>query len=137
MMQLYFLSITLNILAGTALCADYFATRLRWFAPLGPLAGGKRFSTVVGALAAVAGFLKLLVRSAPNDVPVVGDLLPALAGLAMGASLLVQVLREKSDLPGEAISKVEKAALAYRVPLGLAGLAVAVLHFLLPGALFL
>jgi TctA family transporter len=85
----------------------------------------------------VAGFLKLLVRSAPNDVPVVGDLLPALAGLAMGASLLVQVLREKSDLPGEAISKVEKAALAYRVPLGLAGLAVAVLHFLLPGALFL
>jgi hypothetical protein len=49
----------------------------------------------------------------------------------------VQVLREKADLPAEAISGVEKAALAYRVPLGLAGLAVALLHFLLPGALFL
>jgi TctA family transporter len=137
MMQLYFLSITTNLLAGTALCAEYFARRLRWFAPLGQLAGGRGFRVVVGALAAAVGFLKLLVRSAPNDVPVVGDLLPALAGLAMGASLLVQVLREKADLPAEAISGVEKAALAYRVPLGLAGLAVALLHFLLPGALFL
>ena len=137
MMQLYFLSIAINLVAGTTLCAEYFASRLRWFAPLGQLTGGRGFRAVVGALAAAVGFLKLLVRSTPNDVPVVGDLLPALAGLAMGASLLVQVLREKSDLPAEAISKVEKAALAYRVPLGLAGLAVAFLHFLLPGALFL
>jgi hypothetical protein len=137
MMQLYFLSIAANLLAGTALCSEYFAARLRWFAPLGQLIGGRGFRAVVGGLAAVVGFLKLLVRSTPSDVPVVGDLLPALAGLAMGASLLVQVLREKSDLPAEAVSRVEKAALAYRVPLGLAGMAVALLHFLLPGALFL
>jgi TctA family transporter len=137
MMQLYFLSIAANLLAGIALCSEYFAARLRWFAPLGQLVGGRGFRAVVGGLAAVVGFLKLLVRSTPSDVPVVGDLLPALAGLAMGASLLVQVLREKSDLPAEAVSRVEKAALAYRVPLGLAGMAVALLHFLLPGALFL
>jgi hypothetical protein len=137
MMQLYFLSISLNILGGTALSADYFAGRFRSFAPLGQLAAGRGFRTVVGVLAAVVGFLKLLVRSAPTDVPVIGDLLPALAGLAMGATLLVQVLREKADVPAEAITRIEKAALAYRVPLGIAGLAVAVLHFLLPGALFL
>jgi TctA family transporter len=137
MMQFYFLSILVNILAGTALCAEYFAGRFRWFAPLGQLAGGRGFRAVVGVVAAAVGFLKLLILSAPHDVPVVGDLLPALAGLAMGASLLVQVLREKADLPKEAISRMEKVALAYRVPLGLAGLAVAVLHFLLPGALFL
>jgi hypothetical protein len=137
MMQLYFLSILVNILAGTALCAEYFTGRFRWFAPLGQIAGGRPVRAVVGVLAAVVGFLKLLVLSAPHDLPVVGDLLPALAGLAMGASLLVQVLREKADLPGEAISRMEKVALAYRVPLGLAGLAVALLHFLLPGALFL
>jgi len=137
MMQLYFLSIAVNLLAGTALCAEYFAKRLRWFAPLGQLAGGRGFRAVVGGLAAAVGFLKLLVRSTPNDVPVVGDLLPALAGLAMGASLLVQVLREKADLPAEAISGVEKAALDYRVPLGLEEQKEALLHYLQPGALFL
>jgi hypothetical protein len=137
MMQLYFLSILMNILAGTALCAEYFAGRFRSFAPLGQLAGTRGFRTVVGALAALVGFLKLLVLSVPHDVPVIGDLLPALAGMAMGASLLVHVLRERADLPNEAITRMEKLALAYRVPLGLAGMAVAVLHFLLPGALLL
>ena len=137
MMQLYFLSILLNILAGTALCAESLAGRFRAFARLGPLVAGRGFRTVVGVLAAGVGFLKLLVLSAPQDVPVVGDLLPALAGLAMGATLIVQVLREKADVPKEAITRVEQIVLAYRVPLGLAGLAVAALHFLLPGALFL
>jgi TctA family transporter len=137
MMQLYFLSIISNILAGTALCAEYFAGRLRSLAPLAQLTGARGFRTVVGVLAALVGLLKLLVRSTPQDVPVIGDLLPALAGLAMGAGLLVQVLREKADVPSEAITRFEKAALAYRIPLGLAGLAAAALHFLLPGALFL
>ena len=67
-------------------------------------------------LAAAVGFLKLLIRSSAADVPVVGDLIPALVGMAMGASLVLHVVREKADLPP--LGRLEKAALAYRVPLG-------------------
>jgi hypothetical protein len=135
MLQFYFLSILANILAGLALTAEYLAGRFPGFAPFRDLLARRPYRAALGALAAAVGFLKLLLRSTAADVPVVGDLIPALVGMAMGASLVLHVVREKADLP--AVSRLEKAALAYRVPLGIVGIVAGVLHFLLPGALFL
>jgi len=135
MLQFYFLSIAANVLAGVALLAEYLGGRFPAFAPFRDLLSRRAYRATLGVLAAVVGFLKLLIRSSAADVPVLGDLIPALAGLAMGASLLLHVVREKADLPD--IGRLERAALAYRVPLGAAGVVVGVLHFLLPGALFL
>ncbi len=135
MLQFYFLSIMANLLAGFSLTAEYLAGRFPAFAPFRDLLSRRGWRASLGALAAVVGFLKLLIRSVPSDVPVVGDLVPALLGLAMGISLLLQVVRERSgqEPPG----RLERVALAYRVPLGFAGIAAAILHFLLPAALFL
>ena len=91
------------------------------------------------------GFLKLLLSPTPGDVRVVGDLVPALVGVALGASLLLHVAREKAGLPAapatakplSGLGWVEKALLTYRMPLGALGVVTAVLHFLVPGALFL
>jgi hypothetical protein len=135
MLQFYFLSILANLLAGTALTAEYLAGRFPAFAPFRDLLSRRGWRACLGVLAAVVGFLKLLIRSSPADVPVVGDLIPALAGMAMGASLLLHVVREKSDVTP--VGRLERVALAYRVPLGFIGIAAAVLHFLLPAALFL
>jgi hypothetical protein len=135
MLQFYFLSITANILAGVALTADYLGGRFPAFAPFRDLLARRAYRAALGVLAAAVGFLKLLIRSSAADVPVVGDLIPALAGMTLGAALVVHVLREKTDLPPP--GRLEKAALTYRVPLGVAGIVAAVLHFLLPGALFL
>ncbi len=135
MLQFYFLSILANLLAGLALTAEYLAGRFPGFAPFRDLLSRRGWRASIGVLAAVVGFLKLLIRSSAADVPVVGDLVPALAGMAMGASLLLHVARERSDL--SPLGRLERAALAYRVPLGFAGIAAAVLHFLLPAALFL
>jgi hypothetical protein len=135
MLQFYFLSILSNGLAGVALTAEYLAGRFPSFGPFRDLLSRRGYRTAIGVLAAAVGFLKLLIRSTASDVPVVGDLIPALAGMAMGASLLLHVVRERSEVspPGW----LERAALAYRVPLGFAGIAAAILHFLLPAALFL
>jgi hypothetical protein len=135
MLQFYFLSILSNMLAGVALTADYLAGRFPSIAPFRDLLSRRGCRACVGVLAAVVGFLKLLIRSSATDVPVAGDLIPAVAGMAMGASLLLHAAREGSDR--SPLGRLERAALSYRVPLGFVGIAAAILHFLLPAALFL
>jgi len=134
MLQIYFLSIAANVLAGLASSSEYLAGRFHGFAPLHDLFQGRPYRAVLGVIAAVVGLLKLLI---PFGVPVVGDLIPALAGMALGVSLVLQVVHEKADLPPESLGGLQKAALTYRLPLGIAGLAAGALHFLLPQALFL
>lgn len=137
MLQLYFLSVLANALAGLTLTAEYLGERFSGFAPFRELLGRGTVRAAVGVVAFGVGFLKLLVRSTPTDVPVVGDILPALAGLAMGAAVLLNTLQEKGAVSGGRLSSLEQAVMSYRVPLGIAGLAVSFLHFLLPAALFL
>jgi hypothetical protein len=90
--------------------------------------------TTIGIAAFVVGFLKLLL---PVQTVVVGDLLPALAGLAMGAGLILGILRERANVSAETVDNLEKTVMTYRVPLGISGLVISALHFLLPRALFL
>jgi len=134
MLQIYFLSVAANILAGLASSSEFLAGRFHGFAPLHDLLEKRPCRAALGATAAVVGLLKLLI---PFDVPVAGDLIPALVGMALGVSLVLQVVREKADLPFESLGRLQKAALAYRLPLGIAGIVAGVLHFLLPRALLL
>jgi hypothetical protein len=131
MLQFYFLSIFTNMLAGLTLTSEYFAERIKGFLPFKDLFANRNVKTTIGIAAFVVGFLKLLIRSNPTDVPVVGDLLPALAGLAMGAGLIL------GTVSAETVDNLEKTVMTYRVPLGIAGLVISALHFLVPGALFL
>jgi hypothetical protein len=137
MLQFYFLSIFTNMLAGLTLTSEYFAEKFKAFLPFKDLFANKNVKTTIGIAAFVVGFLKLLIRSNPTDVPVVGDLLPALAGLAMGAGLILGILKERGTVSAETVDNLEKTVMTYRVPLGIAGLVISALHFLVPGALFL
>jgi hypothetical protein len=134
MIQFYFLSILANILAGLTLLSDYFAERFKVFLPFKDLFAKKNVKTAIGIAAFVIGFVKILL---PVQTVVVGDLLPALAGLAMGAGLILGLLRERTKVSAETVDNLEKTVMTYRVPLGIAGLVVSALHFLLPRALFL
>ena len=91
----------------------------------------------MGAVAGVVGILKLIVRSPGETVPVAGDLLPALAGIALGGLLLADTLRTPrngalDDAEPVAVDKVTNAVMPYRTPLGIGGIVVALIHFLLP-----
>ena len=137
MLQFYFLSVLTNLLAGVALTSEFLSKKFSAFTPFQDLFGKKGVKGSIGGLALVIGFLKLLIRSQPSDVPVAGDLLPALVGMGMGAALLFDMIKDRSETPLESVKSLEKVVLAYRVPLGIAGLVIGFLHFLLPGALFL
>jgi len=134
MMQFYFLSVFVNLLAALVLSGEYLGSKMKNLEPLMTALNARGARLGVGIAAFLVGFLKLLI---PQDVPVVGDLLPALGGMAMGAALFFEYMKERGEKTVEEMSSLEKLAVSYKVPLGLAGGIISVLHFLLPRFLFL
>ncbi len=126
------LSILSLLGAGLILSSDYLVERMEWLSGLKDLAQQRNIRIGVGIAAGVVGILKLIVRSPGETVPVAGDLLPALAGIALGGLLLVDTLRVPRDDEPVAVDKVTKAVMPYRTPIGIGGIVVAVVHFLLP-----
>lgn len=132
MAQLYMLSILSLLFAGVILSSDYLVERISWLSGLPDIANHRNIRLGVGGVTAAVGFLKLIVRSPGETVPVAGDLLPALAGLALGGLLLADTLRVPREEDPQAVDRVTNAVMPYRTPLGIGGMVVAVIHFLLP-----
>jgi hypothetical protein len=136
MLQFYFLSILTNAGAGALLSADYFGRRVPRLAWLSEHPGSRRLKLACGASALIVGACTIF-WPAGNGVPVVGDLVPSIAGLAMGVALLFEVFRQDALLPSEPAPAPAHAGLDWRSMIGIAGLAVAILHFFLPERPFL
>jgi len=134
MAQSYFLSIVANVVAGLTLAGDYLGARFPFLASFKNLRANRPATISIGIAAVVVGIIKLFVLSPGESIPVVGDLLPALTGIAVGGILLVEAFRDKVESRSESIKKISSAVLTYRVPVGIAAVVVAVLHFLFPGA---
>jgi hypothetical protein len=136
MIQFYFLSILLNALSGYALIqyADDDA--------IDPETGfrlslqNETCRLVLGAATILTGLLKIL-SSLRGDVPVVGDLVPALAGFLTGFILVFEYYRSRSTLEPEHTEKIEQVLLRNKKWIGYFALTAAVLHFFLPTVLFL
>jgi hypothetical protein len=95
------------------------------------------FRLVFGILSALVGIVKLL-SPAMDGMPFLGDFLPATGGIAAGFVLIFGAYRERAAAVSEGtLDRVGDAFLKYRKGVGLILLALAVLHFLFPQALFL
>jgi hypothetical protein len=143
MSQFYLLSIVSIFLSGFVLSGDYLGAKVPALGTFRAWLENRGAALALGRLTAVIGFLKFFVR-APNDtVPVAGDLLPAIAGLAVGATLFFEALLRKPSTPAGAaqqerpVDRYAKAVLTYRIPLGIVCVAIALLHFLFPQAVIL
>jgi hypothetical protein len=136
--QLYFLSILCNGLAGIILFTGKDGAQAE---------GGARFSLqnptvhlVLGILCAVTGILKLL---SPMKTALLGDLVPAAAGVTAGLLLIFGIYRhdvsENAEVtePVGKLDRLGESLMKFRKTVGLGLLAVALLHFLFPYALFL
>jgi hypothetical protein len=136
MIQFYFLSILLNGLTGYILSfagdepENSIETSLRFSLK------NDTFRLILGILAAVTGLLKLL-SPVQGDVPVIGDLIPAVLGLGAGFILILGYYRERSSVESEKIARLGESLSRYKKWLGIVFLASAALHFLFPQALFL
>jgi len=136
MVQLYFLSILCNALSGYVLFAgnDNETTE-----KTSGFANNPTFNLALGILSAVTGVLKLLSPTV-DKIPIIGDLVPAITGIAAGLILIFGIYRQNVSLASASTNSLDSLAgtlLSFRKPLGLGLFTVALLHFLFPQALFL
>ena len=142
MIQFYLVSVILNIVGGYSLCPDASATRGSSFDGVRAFLRERTTRVVVGILAAVTGAFKLL-NAVRGDIPVVGDFLPAAAGMAVGVTLLIEVyggrpsLKPSSEPAARADGRVVRFLMRNKGAVGIAGIIAGVVHFLFPMVMFL
>ena len=137
MSQFYLLSIVSLVLTGFVLSGDYLGARVPALATFRAWLENRGAALTLGLATAAIGFLKLFIRAPGDTVAVAGDLLPAVVGLAVGAVLFFEALLRKPSTPERPVERYAKAVLSYRIPLGIVGMAAALLHFLFPRAVIL
>jgi len=135
MLQFYLLSVVMNALAGYILITGDEGGVLEFKS--GFSLKDEVFRLVVGILSVLIGLLKLLSVT-EGDVPVVGDLFPALTGFLSGFILIFEYYRSHTTLEvPERAEKFDRLLVANKKIIGIAAIIAAVLHFLFPKVLLL
>ncbi|MGA2764187.1 MAG: hypothetical protein ABSG17_12545 [Spirochaetia bacterium] len=132
MLQFYLLSVFANLMASLTLAGDYLGEKLPFLGCFKEVRTKRSARMTIGIAALVVGIIKLFVLAPGEHVIIVGDFLPAAAGIIIGAILLAEINPAKVEQAGEPIRKISRTALTYRVPVSIAGIVVALLHFLFP-----
>ena len=144
MAQFYFLSVLLNIIIGLVLVYGTDLTKQASgsktkavstkknsvFSGIACLES-KTFRLVLGVLAVLVGIMVIL-SPFRNDVPVIGDLLPAIAGFASGASLLLEYYLSSATEETNIPEKVKTILIDGRKYIGVGCLVAGLLHFIFP-----
>lgn len=137
MYQIYLLSVLTNVLAGLTLANGEFGEKLKLNTVFNvDLFSRTGFRLGLGIVTFIVGFLKLLSVS-PGDVAVVGDLVPALAGLLMGFTLAFQYYQQRTEVRSNTVETLDRVFGRHAARLGIVGVAAALVHFLLHRVLFL
>ena len=137
MIQLYFLSILCNGVAGYLL----FSMNEGEDRPQIPITN-PTFHLVLDILCGVTGILKLLSpipygSNAVRGVLIFGDLIPAAAGIVAGLIFIFGIYRkERAENTGE-LDRIGTNLLVFKKPLGMALMAAAIVHFIFGEILFL
>ncbi|MCR5401584.1 MAG: hypothetical protein K6E78_08325 [Treponema sp.] len=159
MLQFYFLSVLLNILVGLVLffndkekslsddltvleddekSDNTSATKISLFKKFfgkGSYTDDEMFYLVLGCLSIFTAIIKLL--SAVSGIAFLGDFIPALAGFVGGASVLIMYFQLRSTVSLEMNSTLEFILVESRKFVGIFCLAAGIIHFIVPGVLFL
>lgn len=137
MLQFYFLSVLLNALTGILLVfAGKDVLSGQDTASMPSIAYDETVRLVLGILTAVTGFFKLLTVIR-GDIPVIGDLIPALAGLAAGTVLLYEFYRSRTHIEEDSLPSILLFIVHSDKYIGIAAIISSVLHFFFPYVLFL
>ena len=131
MLQFYFLSVSLNLLAGYMLFFwdETAASERKSDLPL----HNETFILIVGSLSILTGLVKLF-SPVGGRLPIIGDLIPSVIGLVCGFILLFGYYQRRTSLDEtENTKKIEGLLAGNKKVIGAAAFVAAVLHFLFPG----
>jgi len=135
MLQFYFLSVLLNALAGYILFTGDEKGLLEFKGNFSLKDETVKF--VIGILSVVTGLLKLL-SPIEGDIPIIGDLIPGIAGFLCGFALIFEYYKGRSTFDdSERTEKIDRILVGNRKIIGIAGIVAAILHFIFPKVLLL
>jgi len=126
MIQLYFLSIVCNGLAGYFIFSENKNNIDK------PAETTPTFHLVLGILCAVTGVLKIL-SPAEKGLFFLGDLLPAAAGIIAGLVLIFGIYRQNAAVKTGELERIGTNLLAFKKPIGIGLMCSALLHFIFGG----
>ena len=132
MVQFYALSVFANIFLGILLSSGTDEGKETVLTRIKGLLDEKGVKFILGLFSLIVGLFKILTPTA-GDVPVIGDILPAVSGMALGGILLLDFYKASSDLHTATVEKVDNIILRNKRYLGMAGILAGLLHFFMPG----
>jgi hypothetical protein len=136
MYQIFVLSVLVNIGVGFVLAYDFFDHRFEVSRFLSRTAlDAPRFRIGTGSVAFGIGFLKFIFVF-PGQLAVIGDVLPALAGLVTGLTLISEQLGKRENV-SSSISTLSGILVPNAQWIGLASVLIGILHLVFPGVAFL
>ena len=138
MLQFYFLSILLNCIAGFILIANKNSKTGNESSDtkMPEIFKDKTFKLVIGIMCCFSALVKLLT-SFPGAVPILGDLIPSVAGLLGGVALLIEYYLAQSPSEAKLNPKLETIFIANKKYIGILCILSALLHFLFPKVILL
>lgn len=136
MLQFYFLSILLNFIAGYILFTNKTSQTENESLETKSIFKDKTFKLVIGILCCFTALVKLLT-SFPGAVPLLGDLIPSVAGILGGVALLIEYYLAQTPTETKLNPKLETIFIANKKYIGILCILSAVLHFLFPKVILL
>ncbi len=133
MMQIYFLSIILNLITGFVL---FYTSEKNTKIKNLTLFENQVLILILGCLSFIIGIVKLFCV-AKDGIAVFGDFIPALCGIVGGAALLIHYYSDNSNVELKLPDFLNKLLFDYSFIIGIVCMCSAILHFFFPGALFL
>lgn len=136
MVQFYFLSVLMNIIAGYALISVDTEPKGSKFDGIREYLKDGTIRLVLGILCSAVGFFKLLTVMR-GDIPVIGDLFPSLGGMAAGLTLLLEHYKANSKTSSATVQKLDALFIANKRIVGISSMVSGFVHFLFANVLFL
>jgi len=144
MIQFYFLSIILNIAGGFLLSGEYLVRKLPVLSGfegfIGFFEDNPGYKFIFACVCFFTGIIKFISVTF-GDIPVAGDMFPALLGILIGFMLSYDFYKKKfgkeSGSPLAFIDTLQSFFMKHKTVIGIAGIVVSVFHFIFPGVLFL
>jgi hypothetical protein len=136
MEQFYFLSVLVNITGGLLMAGNVIIKTIYNSEAIQKLLKIEAFLLIFSIIAAITGLFKI-ISPLKGDVYVIGDIFPAAASFTIAIHFFSKYLEEKNSVIFDPLGKIEPVVENYRSFIGIACIAIAILHFLFPQVLFI
>ena len=137
MVQFYLLAVVLNILGGLLLSAQMIEDKVPAVRSLQESLSFNSVARVSVILITLLVALFKILSVTSGDVPVVGDLLPALSLVAVAVVFFLEYYEDRASVRTPFLERMESLFVQNKSVIGIIAIIVGVAHFLFPRVLFL